>query len=551
MEINSALEKPDRWYVPFSKEMTDMEVELVLSVPPFNQLKPRNYSSAIPLHGIIKNDTRIIQCQEGDIIVREGDWGNTAYFVLDGSVRVEIEKVGFKLPAELLGRRETKKKSFWEVVSQWWRNHEETEYRDQAAYRARNSQLGMRGSGQETRIYLQDVPATLNQYKTVRLESGTFFGELAALGRIPRAATVFADSPTELLEIRWQGLRDLMRKDDSLQKHIDRLFRERALAAFLHNNAIFQHLDDQEMEELVQLAQFETFGKYDWAGSFKSLVTKGNTSDLTSEPLIAQEEEYPNGVYFMRSGLARLSQRHYNGHRTVGYLTPGQVYGLDEILQSWRGSSQVPLQMSLRAIGYVCMVFIPTPVLERFLLAKVHGQLPIATAQPGQVSYRGISGKDAGKRIQTDFLEFLVEKRFVNGTATMMIDMDRCTRCDDCVRACASTHDNNPRFLRQGPTHDDVMVANACMHCEDPVCMIECPTCSNNCPFDAIRMTTVRDEHGQLLRDMLNQPIEKATKCDLCVDQWGGPACQRACPHDALVRIDMRDLVSLANWHNR
>ena len=43
---------------------------------------------------------------------------------------------------------------------------------------------------------------------------------------------------------------------------------------------------------------------------------------------------------------------------------------------------------------------------------------------------------------------FLVEHRFVNGTASMLIDLDRCTRCDDCVRACAVAHDNNPRFVR-------------------------------------------------------------------------------------------------------
>ena len=75
-----------------------------------------------------------------------------------------------------------------------------------------------------------------------------------------------------------------------------------------------------------------------------------------------------------------------------------------------------------------------------------------------------------------NFLEFIVAQRFINGRATMLIDLDRCTRCDDCVRACAATHDNNPRFIRQGPEASGVMVASACMHCVDPVCMIGCPT---------------------------------------------------------------------------
>src|SRR5262249_30718074 len=146
---------------------------------------------------------------------------------------------------------------------------------------------------------------------------------------------------------------------------------------------------------------------------------------------------------------------------------------------------------------------------------------------------------------------------------TMIIDMDRCTRCDDCVRACAAAHDNNPKFARHGMKIDHYMIANACMHCIDPVCMIGCPTgaihrepltgqvvindntcigcatCASSCPYNNIRMVDIRDDTGNfILEKDTNLPILKATKCDLCVDQLGGPACQRACPHDALIRTD-------------
>ena len=184
----------------------------------------------------------------------------------------------------------------------------------------------------------------------------------------------------------------------------------------------------------------------------------------------------------------------------------------------------------------------------------------------------------ATDKLGAEMLEFLVEKRFINGTAAMIINMDRCTRCDDCVRACAATHQNNPRFVRHGPMNRGFMIANACMHCLDPVCMIGCPTgaihrdsahgqvviddltcigcatCANSCPYDNIQMVFPRDQAGRIYYDQATQvPIQKAVKCDLCIDQLNGvgPACANACPHDAMIRMDMRDLEALSKWLNR
>jgi Fe-S-cluster-containing hydrogenase component 2 len=62
-------------------------------------------------------------------------------------------------------------------------------------------------------------------------------------------------------------------------------------------------------------------------------------------------------------------------------------------------------------------------------------------------------------------------------------------------------------------------------------------------------MVEIRDRRGRPIFDELSHaPIRKATKCDLCIDQLGGPACERACPHDALRRMDMGDLPKLARW---
>ena len=222
------------------------------------------------------------------------------------------------------------------------------------------------------------------------------------------------------------------------------------------------------------------------------------------------------------------------------------------------------------------VLVIPTPVFDEFIAPRFSAeeivQLHERIRRESQINV----GHDAEATFGPEMIEFLVEERYVNGTATMLIDLDRCTRCDDCVRACAASHDNNPKFIRHGRVQNGIMVANACMHCVDPVCMIGCPTgaihresaegqvvindltcvgcatCANSCPYDNIQMVEIRDRQGRFILDEATQtPILKATKCDLCVDQLGGPACVRACPHDALFRADMQEVDELARWLNR
>jgi Fe-S-cluster-containing hydrogenase component 2 len=65
-------------------------------------------------------------------------------------------------------------------------------------------------------------------------------------------------------------------------------------------------------------------------------------------------------------------------------------------------------------------------------------------------------------------------------------------------------------------------------------------------------MVALRDEQGlPVLAEDTGAPIRRATKCDLCIDQPSGPACVSACPHDALIRADMRDVGGLNHWLQR
>ncbi len=596
------IQRPRRWDSPFSEEMGNAEVERILTLEPFRDMDRDRFPETLSLADIISNDTRIVKFQDGDIVVREGDYGNSAFLVIKGQVRVILPP---GLPETMLGRAPSAKKSLIQSLAQLWRNPVFPEVRHSYSADENEGTASRTEGDQEAHIFLQDVPSILSEHRSATIGPGDMFGEIAALGRTQRTATVISDGPSELLEIRWQGLRDIRRRVDEFRKQVDRLYRERSLASHLQATPMFQHLDEEAISTIVEETLFETYGDFDWHTQYQRSRADSFTNRLAGEPIIVAEGDYPDGLLLVRAGFARVSQNVNKGHQTVRYIGRGAVFGMAEIVHNWRqdaiqqqsreqddgaGGGQdsnsqslaetMTLQATLRALGYVDILRVPTTVIEKYVLPTLSAA---EIAQYGQfdghlesIEITRAERRAEAQAIEPGMLEFLVEHRYINGTATMLVDMDRCIRCDECVHACARAHDNNPRFNRHGRRHDHYMVANACMHCMDPVCMIGCPTgaihrsspdgqvvindntcigcatCANSCPYDNIRMVEVRDGNGALIRDTVTKaPIIKATKCDLCLDQLGGPACQRACPHDALKRADMQDLSDLGKWLNR
>lgn len=597
-------DRPKRWDLPFSedftreserREMTEETIADLLSREPFRNMDPSNFPATLALENILANDTRVRVYREGDVVVRQGDFGNSAFMILEGNCRAIIEG----LDPSQLGRQTGQEKSIFNSFKSLFTNPKASEVRDSRLYPQHKEH---QTADVANSVFVQDVPNVLqltpDLLQTTKhnvIPEGSLFGELAALGRVQRSVTVIADGPaqTTLLEIRWQGLRDLMRFDSALKDHINRLFRENSLQGALRASAFIQSLDlsDQDWNRIIEEAQFETLGSYDWYGSYQDFM-KNDEDLLAQEPIIQREGQYPNGLVIVRAGFGRMSRHHGAGEYTFGYLSKGHIHGLEEMIQNATSDEHVPIKTTLRAAGYTDVVRIPTRTFEEVIFPVIQRQWPDGDFPKeflGERLERRTTGRTTrrssfrGDRRKRDFsaapmMEFLVENRYINGSATMLIDLDRCTRCDDCVRACASGHNNNPRFIRHGQIHDHYMVANACMHCSDPVCMIGCPTgaihrsegggevvinditcigcgtCANSCPYENIRLVEVRDKadkNALMVSPAKGEAIVKATKCDLCVDHHGGPACERACPHDALTRADMDDLWGLSEWLNR
>lgn len=157
------------------------------------------------------------------------------------------------------------------------------------------------------------------------------------------------------------------------------------------------------------------------------------------------------------------------------------------------------------------------------------------------------------------------------GQSLMVIDLDRCTRCQECVKACVNAHDDGrTRLYLDGPRFQDrYLIPVTCRKCLDPVCMIGCPVgainrgsggeiqiadhcigcskCADQCPYGSIQMDLL-DAPQELSLDLkeligpgyvLRSVHEKAVVCDLCSSTPSGePSCVYACPHDAAIRVE-------------
>jgi CRP-like cAMP-binding protein/Fe-S-cluster-containing hydrogenase component 2 len=490
---------PDPGKITIAKEPSAVTVERMKELPIF----------AGVAEGTLKKLQPNVLSQvyaAGDVVLREGDYSDAAFFIASGSVEVLLSGLA-ALPAHPAARAGGAK-----------------------GRPTRNlGQPALTGGS----IVLTDMPVEALKNQRVTLEAGELFGEISALSRYPVSATVRAIGATECVLLRTPALRMLQRSSKSFKEYVDTRYRERSLGNHLRAVPLFADCGDQFIERLKSKVELVSF-----------------------EPgeVIVEEGAPADAFFLVRGGYLKVAVRVGANDLSVTYLRKGDYAGHEALLMDQ------PWPFTLSALEHVELVKILKPEFEALLATSRAIESQLWGRTVAQLKRRGGISRDP---ISAEYLQMAMETGLIHGESVLLIDLETCTRCDDCVRACAETHDGTPRFIREGMKYHNWLVPTSCYACTDPVCMIGCPTgaitrpigttevvidpmtcigcgnCSRRCPWGNI--IEVPYQHP-----VLKKEIKLATKCDQCVGRDDGPACVQKCPHGSAVRISFKDFAGVA-----
>ncbi|MEY2526455.1 MAG: hypothetical protein QOE73_1226 [Verrucomicrobiota bacterium] len=480
--------------------------------------------------------------RKGEMVCEEGEFGSTAYYIVSGTVDIFINNPLAHLRTRpqtgFFGRGFKRMKSFLTDDNE-----------------DRRAEAGQR------RFIGIDASVDLPMHRPLaQLGPGDLFGEMTCRTYQPRSATVQAREPCVMVEMlrvildMLVGNRQVSEaskatskvkvptfKGTSFKTELDNKYRERSLNNHLRSVPLFATLSEEFIQHLKENVELVSYNQ---------------------GQVICKEGDDADAFYLIRSGMVRVSQTMPGGEMVRTYLSRGDYFGEIGLLRAIKRTA------TCSALDAVDVVKIPAGefnlMLEKF--PDVRAQLePVASARLASDQQKSIP---AGLHLD-DFLN----QGLFEAQNLLLIDLDNCTRCDACVRACATAHEGVSRLLRDGLRYEHFLVATACRSCRDPLCMTQCPVgsirrkenleiiiedwcigcgkCAELCPYGNINMHPLEVIKEVRTEVKSTQPgvaptvkIEKkkttaykANTCDLCT-QLSTPSCVYACPHDAAKRVD-------------
>jgi Fe-S-cluster-containing hydrogenase component 2 len=268
--------------------------------------------------------------------------------------------------------------------------------------------------------------------------------------------------------------------------------------------------------------------------------------------------------YIVRSGSVTLSRKTPQGDTVVAYCAAGSHLDAAGCL-----AGEPARTLSARATVATEALSIDHAILRRLLATDV--KLRAKLQADGTAELARVAHMQAQPEASNVF-SYLMSHGLGEATSVLVIDETLCVGCDQCEKACASTHSGISRLDRSaGPSLYSLHLPTSCRHCEHPHCMRDCPpgaiqrlpdgevsinstcigcgNCVDNCPYGVIQLAQVAPKASLIdrLRGRAQADVAKtAVKCDSCAGIKGGPACVRACPTGAAIRIHAEDVLRLA-----
>ncbi|HXR09352.1 MAG TPA: cyclic nucleotide-binding domain-containing protein [Candidatus Acidoferrales bacterium] len=446
----------------------------------------------------------------GEVICREGEFGSTAFYILEGKAQVVIATPiahvktqggaqGFfkRLTSVLVGREQDRR---------------EEEARD--------------------RTIPIDASVDLSYGNPVaELGPGDLFGEMTCMNFYPRSATVRAESDVVAFEML-RNVLDIMMKNKTFRAQIEQNYRRRALETHLRGVPMFAELSPDFIEHLKESVELVRYAP---------------------GQVIARQGDAADSFYLVRIGFVKISEEYPGGELVLAYLSRGDYFGEIGLLGGGVRTA------TCTALDHVEVVKISgddfRQMVERFPSVRV-GLEAVAAERRSANAQRM-------QMVHSVPIEQFLSQGLMEAQSLLILDLQKCTRCDACVNACADAHDGVTRLVREGLRFENFLVATSCRQCRDPLCMVGCPVgsirrrnsleviiedwcigcglCAQNCPYGNINLhpfeIMAEDPEQAGRRKAVVQ--QKATSCDLCT-HLKEPSCVYACPHDAAHRVDPR-----------
>src|SRR5262245_24929614 len=296
-------------------------------------------------------------------------------------------------------------------------------------------------------IGLSDIPIDLKVSQRAVLEPGETFGESSAISRYPASTDVLAVSDTVCVLISSYAMTTLLFKQAALadfKKSVQARYKSRALSTHLRQISVFAELSEPVLQRIIERAELVEFDPEDLL-RLKRDQREDAKRKIMAGVRIAEQGTTGDALYLVVGGHVKVSVRAGNADLAVTYLRKGDFAGELCLLMD------EPWPFSLSALEHVEMVKIARSMVEEIVAASPAAQRELWKSAVKRLKQRGFALRNPQASRQ---LQMAMDTGLIHGESVLLIDLSTCTRCDDCVKACADAHDGTPRFVREGVRHD-------------------------------------------------------------------------------------------------